>query len=177
MCVFFLALSPYRKTMRDGKSASKPNPHIFAQLGRMRKQLAACCKKLFLKVDKIAVKNSARSSEGHHRDAPPPIVRMLAFRCGCAMLLISTSAWPQSRKSVIPNNVAPTKDEKYTHYSWISGRCRPTYTDERKHKVAEKGRLPLQRSPGVVSCRVIVSVRVVADHRAGAAYPFRTIDE
>lgn len=30
----------------------------------------ACCKKLFLKVDKIAVKNSARSSEGHHREAP-----------------------------------------------------------------------------------------------------------
>lgn len=44
MCVFFLALSPYRKTMRDGKSASKPNPHIFAQLSRMRKQLVACYK-------------------------------------------------------------------------------------------------------------------------------------
>ena len=55
-------------------------------------------------------------------------------------------------------NVAPTKDEKYAHYSWISGRCRPTHTDERKHKVTEKGRLPLQRSPGVVSCRAIVSV-------------------
>ena len=70
MCVFFLALSPYRKTMRDGESASKPNPHIFAQLSRMRKQLVACCKKLFLKVDKIVVKNSARSSEGHHQVAP-----------------------------------------------------------------------------------------------------------
>lgn len=174
MCVFFLALSPYRKTMRDGESASKPNPHIFAQLGRMRKQLVACCKKLFLKVDKIAVKNSARSSEGHHRDAPP-IVRLLAFQCGCAMLLISTSAWPQSRKSAIPNNVAPTKDEKYAHYSWISGRCRLTHTDERKHKVTEKSRLPLQRSPGVVSCRAIVSVSVAAGHWTGAAYPFRTI--
>ena len=61
MCVFFLALSPYRKTMRDGKSASKPNPHIFAQLSRMRKQLAACCKKLFLKVDKIAVKKLGKT--------------------------------------------------------------------------------------------------------------------
>lgn len=79
MCVFFLALSPYRKTMRDGKSASKPNPHIFAQLSRMRKQLVACYKKLFLNIDKIVVKNSDRSSEGHHREAPP-IVRMIA---GC----------------------------------------------------------------------------------------------
>ena len=61
MCVFFLALSPYRKTMRDGKSASKPNPHIFAQLSRMRKQLAACCKKLFLKVDKISVKKLGKT--------------------------------------------------------------------------------------------------------------------
>lgn len=61
MCVFFLALSPYRKTMRDGESASKPNPHIFAQLSRMRKQLAACCKKLFLKVDKIAVKKLGKT--------------------------------------------------------------------------------------------------------------------
>ena len=61
MCVFFLALSPYRKTMRDGKSASKPNPHIFAQLSRMRKQLVACCKKLFLKVDKIAVKKLGKT--------------------------------------------------------------------------------------------------------------------
>ena len=105
------------------------------------------------------------------------IVRMLAFRCGCAMLLISTSTWPLSRKSATPNNVVPTKDKKYAHYSWISGRCRLTHTDERKHKVTEKSRLPLQRSPGVVSCRVIVSVRVVAGHRAGAAYPFRTIAE
>lgn len=64
MCVFFLALSPYRKTMRDGESASKPNPHIFAQLGRMRKQLVACCKKLFLKVDKIAVKKLSKTQEG-----------------------------------------------------------------------------------------------------------------
>lgn len=73
MCVFFLALSPYRKTMRDGKSASKPNPHIFAQLSRMRKQLAACCKKLFLKVDKIAVKKLGKtpvSAKGRHRKAP-----------------------------------------------------------------------------------------------------------
>lgn len=64
MCVFFLALSPYRKTMRDGKSASKPNPHIFAQLGRMRKQLAACYKKLFLRADKIAVKKPSKTQEG-----------------------------------------------------------------------------------------------------------------
>ena len=82
-----------------------------------------------------------------------------------------------NRKNATPNNVAPTKDEKYAHYSWISGRCRLTHTDERKHKVTEKSGLPLQRSPGVVSCRVIVSVRVVAGHRAGAAYPFRTIAE
>lgn len=136
MCVFFLALSPYRKTMRDGKSASKPNPHIFAQLSRMRKQLAACCKKLFLKVDKIAVKKLGKTPKGivgKHL-----IVRMLAFRCGCAMLLISTSTWPLSRKSATPNNVVPTKDKKYAHYSWISGRCRLTHTDERKHKVTEK---------------------------------------
>ena len=175
MCVFFLALSPYRKTMRDGKSASKPNPHIFAQLSRMRKQLVACCKKLFLKVDKIVVKKPGKAPKdivGKH-----PIVRMLAFRCGCAMLLILTSACPQSRKSAIPNNVAPTKDEKYAHYSWISGRCRPTHTDERKHKVAEKSGLPLQRSPGVVSCRVIVSIRIIAGHRAGAAYPLRAVAE
>ena len=175
MCVFFLALSPYRKTMRDGKSASKPNPHIFAQLSRMRKQLATCCKKLFLKVDKIVVKKPSKTPKGIIEKHP--IVRMLAFRCGCAMLLISTSAWPLSRKSATPNNVVPTKDEKYAHYSWISGRCRLTHTDERKHKVTEKSRLPLQRSPGVVSCRVIVSVRVVAGHRAGAEYPFRTIAE
>ena len=71
MCVFFLALSPYRKTMRDGKSASKPNPHIFAQLSRRRKQLVACCKKLFLKVDKIAVKKAWQSTKGHRREAPP----------------------------------------------------------------------------------------------------------
>lgn len=64
MCVFFLALSPYRKTMRDGKSASKPNPHIFAQLSRMRKQLVACCKKLFLRVDKIAIKKLGKTQEG-----------------------------------------------------------------------------------------------------------------
>ena len=142
--------------MRDGKSASKPNPHIFAQLGRMRKQLAACCKKLFLKVDKIAVKKPSKTQEGIIEKRP--IVRMLAFRCGCAMLLISTSTWPLSRKSATPNNVVPTKDKTYAHYSWISGRCRLTHTDERKHKVTEKSRLPLQRSPGVVSCRVIVSV-------------------
>lgn len=82
-----------------------------------------------------------------------------------------------NRKNATPNNVASTKDEKYAHYSWISGRCRLTHTDERKHKVTEKSRLPLQRSPGVVSCRVIVSVRVVAGRRARAAYPFRTIAE
>ena len=126
-------------------------------------------------VDKIAVKKLGKAPKdivGKY-----PIVRMLAFQCGCAMLLISISAWPQSRKSATPNNVAPTKDEKYAHYSWISGRCRLTYTDERKLKVTVKSRLPLQRSPGVVSCRVIVSVRVVAGHRAGAAYPFRTIVE
>ena len=58
------------------------------------------------------------------------------------MLLIPTSAWPQSRKSATPNSVAPTKDEKYAHYSWISGRCRPTHTDERKHKVTEKSGPP-----------------------------------
>ncbi len=40
-----------------------------------------------------------------------------------------------------------------------------------------KGRLPLQRSPGVVSCRAIVSIHVVAGHWTGAAYPFRTIVE
>lgn len=78
MCVFFLALSPYRKTMRDGKSASKPNPHIFAQLSRMRKQLAACCKKLFLKVDKIAVKKLGKTQEGII--GKHPVVRMIA---GC----------------------------------------------------------------------------------------------
>ena len=107
MCVFFLALSPYRKTMRDGKSASKPNPHIFAQLSRMRKQLAACCKKLFLKVDKIAVKKLGKTPKGIV--GKHPIVRMLAFRCGCAMLLISTSAWPQSRKSATPNKLRRRK--------------------------------------------------------------------
>ena len=80
MCVFFLALSPYRKTMRDGKSASKPNPHIFAQLSRMRKQLVACCKKLSLKVNKITVKNSARSDEGHHREAPHRQVACIPMR-------------------------------------------------------------------------------------------------
>ena len=175
MCVFFLALSPYRKTMRDGKSASKPNPHIFAQLSRMRKQLAACCKKLFLKVDKIVVKKLGKAPKGFV--GKYPIVRMLAFQCGCAMLLISTSAWPLSRKSATPNNVVPTKDKKYAHYSWISGRCRLAHTDERKHKVTEKSGLPLQRSPGVVSCRAIVSVHVVAGHRAGAAYSFRAIAE
>ena len=109
MCVFFLALFPRRKIKRNEESASKPNPHIFAQLSRMRKQLAACCKKLFLKVDKIAVKKPSKTQEGIIEKRP--IVRMLAFRCGCAMLLISTSAWPQSRKSATPNNVAPTKDE------------------------------------------------------------------
>ena len=96
MCVFFLALSPYRKTMRDGKSASKPNPHIFAQLSRTRKQLVACCKKLFLKVDKIAVKKLGKAPKdivGKH-----PIVRMLAFRCGCAMLLISISMAAKSQE-------------------------------------------------------------------------------
>lgn len=164
--------------MRDGKSASKPNPHIFAQLSRMRKQLAACCKKLFLKVDKIAVKKLGKTpaSVGVRR-RKLLIVRMLAFQCGCAMLLISTSAWPLSRKSATPNNVVPTKDKKYAHYSWISGRCRLAHTDERKHKVTEKSGLPLQRSPGVVSCRAIVSVHVVAGHRTGAAYPFRAIAE
>ena len=90
MCVFFLALSPYRKTMRDGKSASKPNPHIFAQLSRMRKQLVACCKKLFLKVDKIAVKKLGKKLQGIV--GKHPIVRMLVFRCRCAMLLISNPA-------------------------------------------------------------------------------------
>ena len=90
MCVFFLALSPYRKTMRGGKSASKPNPHIFAQLSRMRKQLVACCKKLFLKVDKIAIKRLGKKPKGIV--GKHPIVRMLAFRRRCAMLLISTSA-------------------------------------------------------------------------------------
>ena len=79
MCVFFLALSPYRKTMRDGKSASKPNPHIFAQLGRMRKQLAACCKKLFLKVDKIVVKELGKAPKDIVGKRPP-IVKMIA---GC----------------------------------------------------------------------------------------------
>ena len=44
MCVFFLALFPRRKIKRNGKSASKPNPHIFAQLSRMRKQLVTCYK-------------------------------------------------------------------------------------------------------------------------------------
>lgn len=71
MCVFFLALSPYRKTMRDGKSASKPNPHIFAQLSRMRKQLVACCKKLFLKVDKIVVKKLGKAPKGIIETHPP----------------------------------------------------------------------------------------------------------
>lgn len=136
MCVFFLALSPYRKTMRDGESASKPNPHIFAQLSRMRKQLATCYKKLFLRVDKIVVKKLGKAPKGIV--GKYPIVRMLAFQCGCAMLLISTSAWPLSRKSATPNNVVPTKDKKYAHYSWISGRCRLAHTDERKHKVTEK---------------------------------------
>ena len=141
MCVFFLALSPYRKTMRDGKSASKPNPHIFAQLSRMRKQLVACCKKLFLKVDKTAVKKLGKAPKdivGKY-----PIVRMLAFQCGCAMLLISTSAWPQSRKSAMPNNVAPTKDEKYAHYSWISGRCR---SGARTAPIGKKQHRPLYGS-------------------------------
>ena len=64
MCVFFLALFPRRKIKRNEESASKPNPHIFAQLSRMRKQLAACCKKLFLKVDKIAVKKPRKTQEG-----------------------------------------------------------------------------------------------------------------
>jgi hypothetical protein len=44
----------------------------------MRKQLAACCKKLFLKVDKIAVKKLGKAPKdivGTH-----PIVRMIA---GC----------------------------------------------------------------------------------------------
>lgn len=79
MCVFFLALSPYRKTMRDGKSASNSNPHIFAQLSRMRKQLAACCKKLFLKVDKIAVKKLGKTPKDII--GKRPIVRMIAD-CG-----------------------------------------------------------------------------------------------
>lgn len=64
MCVFFLALFPRRKIKRNEESASKPNPHIFAQLSRMRKQLTACCKKLFLKVDKIAVKKPSKTQEG-----------------------------------------------------------------------------------------------------------------
>ena len=80
MCVFFLALSPYRKTMCDGKSASKPNPHIFAQLSRMRKQLTACSKKLFLKVDKIAVKKLGKKPKGIV--GKHPIVRMLASDAG-----------------------------------------------------------------------------------------------
>lgn len=56
----------------------------------MRKQLAACCKKLFLKIDKIAVKKLGKKPKGIV--GKHPIVRMLAFRCGCAMLLISNPA-------------------------------------------------------------------------------------
>ena len=80
MCVFFLALSHYLKTMRDVKSASKPNPHIFAQLGRMRKQLVACCKKLFLKVDRIAIKKLGKTQEGIIEKRPRRQVACIPMR-------------------------------------------------------------------------------------------------
>lgn len=103
MCVFFLALSPYRKTMRDGKSASKPNPHIFAQLSRMRKQLAACCKKLFLKVDKIAVKKPIKTQEGiiekrpHRQDACIPMRVRYAADIDLSMAVKSQERDPERR--------------------------------------------------------------------------------
>ena len=105
MCVFFLALSPYRKTMRDGKSASKPNPHIFAQLGRMRKQLVACCKKLFLKVDKIAVKTWNKSrrasskSTPHHQDACIPMRVRYAADTDLSMAAKSQERDPERRRA------------------------------------------------------------------------------
>ena len=103
MCVFFLALSPYRKTMRDGKSASKPNPHIFAQLSRMRKQLAACCKKLFLRVDKIAVKKLSKTQEGiiekrpHRQDACIPMRVRYAADIDLSMAAKSQERDPEQR--------------------------------------------------------------------------------
>ena len=103
MCVFFLALSPYRKTMRDGKSASKPNPHIFAQLSRMRKQLVACCKKLFLKVDKIAVKKPSKTQEDiigkhpHRQDACIPMRVRYAADIDLSMAAKSQERDPEQR--------------------------------------------------------------------------------
>lgn len=103
MCVFFLALSPYRKTMRDEESASKPNPHIFAQLGRTRKQLVACCKKLFLRVDKIAVKKLSKTQEGiiekrpHRQDACIPMWVRYAADIDLSMAAKSQERDPEQR--------------------------------------------------------------------------------
>ena len=105
MCVFFLALFPYRKTMRDGKSASKPNPHIFAQLSRMRKQLATCYKKLFLKVDKIAVKKPSKTQEGiiekrpHRQDACIPMRVRYAADIDLSMAAKSQERDPKRRRA------------------------------------------------------------------------------
>ena len=103
MCVFFLALSPYRKTMRDGESASNSNPHIFAQLSHMRKQLVACCKKLFLKVDKIVIKKLSKTQEGiiekrpHRQDACIPMRVRYAADIDLSMAAKSQERDPEQR--------------------------------------------------------------------------------
>ena len=44
----------------------------------MRKQLVACCKKLFLKVDKIAVKKPSKTQEGITEKRPHRAIPIIA---------------------------------------------------------------------------------------------------